>query len=48
MNYTKPELCEGVAAVKVINGNNKTDTMHNDSITSVPPAFTSGAYEADE
>ncbi len=48
MKYEKPELCEAAAALQGIKGQNKTDSMHNDSVTLIPPAVTTGAYEADE
>jgi len=48
MKYEKPQLCEAAAALEGIKGRNKTDSMHIDSVTLIPPAFTAGAYEADE
>lgn len=48
MKYEKPELCKVAAALEGIKGRNKTDSMHNDSATLIPPALTVGAYEADE
>jgi hypothetical protein len=48
MKYTKPEIYGAATAVEVIKGKDKTDSLHNDNLTDQPPAFTAGAYEADE